>query len=211
MKTWDGIAACLEPHVRFFSYDRPGYGDSSHLPDSKADRDGRFVASHLKACLDAADIPPPYILAGHSMGGLYALAFVKAYLERVSGLVLIDSRMPSFSSACLSAGLSPEPHWFLRLLFPRQLKAEVKGATAAEQQAAGPENLHGLPVTAIVASRRDRGMSEAMFEIYKQIQIDFVRQAELGRVVIAEASGHYVHQDEPSLVTEEILRMAHGP
>ena len=210
MKTWDGIASCLEPHVRIFSYDRPGYGGSSQVPSCKAGRDGRFVASHLKTCLDAAYIQPPYILVGHSMGGLYALAFVKAHLELVSGLVLIDSRMPAFSSACLSAGLSPEPHWFFRLLFPRQMKAEVRGAIAAEQQAVRPENLHGLPVTAIVASRRDRGMSEAMFEIFKQVQIDFVHQAEFGRVVISESSGHYVHQEEPSLVIEEILQMSSG-
>ncbi|MCY6382657.1 alpha/beta fold hydrolase [Hoeflea prorocentri] len=208
MKTWDGIASSLESHVQIFTYDRPGYGGSSHPPDCKDSRDGRFVADHLKACLDAAEIQPPYILTGHSMGGLYALAFVKAHRELVSGLVLIDSRMPAFSSACLSAGLSPEPRWFFKLLFPRQLKAEVRGAIAAEQQAARPEDLHGLPVTAIVASRRDKGMSEPMFEIFRQLQLDFVRQTELGRVVISESSGHYVHQEDPSLVTEEILRVA---
>ena len=208
MKTWDYIASCLEPHFRTFSYDRPGYGGSSHVPNCKAGRDGQFVANHLKACLDGADIQPPYILVGHSMGGLYALAFVNAYPELVSGVVLIDSRMPAFSSECLRAGISPEPHWFVRLLLPRQMKAEVRGALAAERQAAQPENLRGLPVTAIVASRCDRGFGQAMFEIFKQIQIDFIGQVELGRTVIAEASGHYVHQDEPSLVIEEILQMA---
>ena len=206
METWNSIADPLQEHVRVFMYNRPGYGGSSRVLHGKDGRDGRFVASHLKLCLDATGSTPPYNLVGHSMGGLYALAFARFYRDLLSGLLLIDGRMPTFSSICQERGLSADPNWLVRLMLPGRMKAEVKGARGAERQAALPESLNGLPVTAIVATKRDRGMSKALFDVFQQAQLGFIRRVAGGRMVLAENSGHYIHQDEPSLVIREILR-----
>lgn len=126
LKIWNDIAVELSAHTGVFSYDRPGYGGSSDVFHGRDGCDGRYIATHLKTCLDAARIPPPYVLAGHLIGGLYALDFIAMYRTLVSGLVQMDSRMPAFSAECLRQNISAEPPWYLKLLFPRRLKAKLQ-------------------------------------------------------------------------------------
>ena len=52
------------------------------------------MASDLHALLHAAHIPAPYVLAGHSVGGTYALVYAEQYPSQVAGIALIDSATP---------------------------------------------------------------------------------------------------------------------
>jgi len=56
------------------------------------------VATKLHALPAAADIRPPYILVGHSLGGLYVQMFARKYPREVSGVVLLDSSSPDAPS-----------------------------------------------------------------------------------------------------------------
>jgi pimeloyl-ACP methyl ester carboxylesterase len=67
----------------------PGWSETGPLP-----RDGAHIAADLHALLATAGIPGPYVLAGHSYGGLYVRAFVAQYPSEVAGLVLLDSAHP---------------------------------------------------------------------------------------------------------------------
>ncbi len=73
-------------------YDRAGYGWSDSVD---APQDGAQIAADLHTLLHSANVPGPYVMAGHSFGGLYILAFAARYPEEVAGLVLIDSTAPS--------------------------------------------------------------------------------------------------------------------
>jgi pimeloyl-ACP methyl ester carboxylesterase len=73
-------------------YDRAGRGWSDAAP---APRDGARTASDLRTALRRADVAAPYVLAGHSFGGLYVLSFADQYPDEVAGLVLVDSTAPS--------------------------------------------------------------------------------------------------------------------
>ena len=53
--------------------------------------DGEQIATDLHTLLDRAHVPGPYVLAGHSFGGLYVRTYAAKYPEEVAGLVLIDS------------------------------------------------------------------------------------------------------------------------
>jgi pimeloyl-ACP methyl ester carboxylesterase len=68
-------------------YDRAGTGwsDRAELPRSLAD-----VTGELRQLLRAADVPAPYLLAGHSLGGLYARHYATRFPDEVAGLVLLD-------------------------------------------------------------------------------------------------------------------------
>ena len=57
-------------------------------------QDGRQLAADLHGLLNAAHVPPPYVLAGHSVGGPYALVYAARYPEQVAGVALIDSSTP---------------------------------------------------------------------------------------------------------------------
>ena len=68
-------------------YDRAGTGwsDPAELPRSAAD-----VIAELHELLAAADVPAPYLLVGHSLGGAYAKHYAQRLPDEVVGLVLID-------------------------------------------------------------------------------------------------------------------------
>jgi pimeloyl-ACP methyl ester carboxylesterase len=85
---WEQMARDLLPFCRVITYDRSGYGWSD------ADgwrRDGERVARDLAALLAAADIAGPFILVGHSLGGLFVRSFQQLYPEAVAGIVFVDS------------------------------------------------------------------------------------------------------------------------
>jgi pimeloyl-ACP methyl ester carboxylesterase len=77
--------------TRVCTYDRAGYGWSEPGPGP---RTGERIVRELEALLEAAEEPGPYVLAGHSFGGLTMLMFAEAHPEKVTGVVLIDSSHP---------------------------------------------------------------------------------------------------------------------
>ncbi|MCR5874432.1 alpha/beta hydrolase [Phenylobacterium sp. J426] len=77
--------------LRSLAYDRAGMGHSDPGPEP---RDGRAANEDLSALLDAAGETEPFVLVGHSMGGLSSRLFALTRPERVSGLVLVDAVTP---------------------------------------------------------------------------------------------------------------------
>jgi len=72
-------------------YDRAGRGwsDAADGP-----QDAAQIAADLHTLLERAQVPGPYVLAGHSFGGLYVQTFAANYPDQVAGLVLLDSTAP---------------------------------------------------------------------------------------------------------------------
>lgn len=85
---WGAVQARLARTGRVCSYDRAGLGwsDPSPLP-----RDAEHAAAELHALLAAAGEAGPFVLVGHSLGGLYTLAYAALYPDEVAGLVLVDA------------------------------------------------------------------------------------------------------------------------
>lgn len=88
---WRWVAEAIGPDTRVCAYDRAGQGWSQDAPVSE---DGLQVAADLHALLGRAQVDDPYVLAGHSIGGVYALDFAARYPIDVAGLVLVDSATP---------------------------------------------------------------------------------------------------------------------
>ncbi|MEO0866862.1 MAG: alpha/beta hydrolase [Cyanobacteria bacterium J06642_11] len=68
-------------------YDRAGYGWSSHSPNP---RNSGEMVQELEALLRQADIPPPYILVGDSLGSYTMRLYAHTYPDQVAGLILTD-------------------------------------------------------------------------------------------------------------------------
>jgi pimeloyl-ACP methyl ester carboxylesterase len=85
------IAPAIARDSRVCVYDRAGRGwsDAADGP-----QDGAHIAADLHTLLDRAHVPGPYVLAGHSFGGLYVLSFAAQFPDQVAGLVLLDSTAP---------------------------------------------------------------------------------------------------------------------
>ena len=90
------IAPTLAGDTRVCVYDRAGRGWSE---PSDAPQDGAQIATDLHALLQRGDVPGPYVLAGHSFGGLYVLTFAAHYPDEVAGMVLVDSTAPAPAAA----------------------------------------------------------------------------------------------------------------
>jgi pimeloyl-ACP methyl ester carboxylesterase len=89
--SWAWIVKDVARVTRVCVYDRAGQGWSESAPGPQ---DGVQVAADLHTLLKHAAVPGPYVLAGHSVGGTYALTFAARYPRQVAGMVLLDSSTP---------------------------------------------------------------------------------------------------------------------
>ena len=87
---WGGwIAPAVAQNTTVCAYDRAGQGWSD---PPASPQDGLAVATDLHALLDHAQIPGPYVLVGHSTGGVYVRVFAARYPDQVAGIVFLDSQ-----------------------------------------------------------------------------------------------------------------------
>lgn len=133
---WDLPAAVV-------ATDRAGYGRSG---PSSAPRTGEHVVAELRTALRRSGSPPPYVLAGHSMGGLFARRFAVEHPGEVAGLVLLDARPEDdarrTADLLRAAGFAGDPPWpllaglartgALRTFAPVLLGPSVPAADRAE-------------------------------------------------------------------------------
>ena len=82
------IAPAVARDSRVCVYDRAGRGWSD---PAASPPDGAQIATDLHTLLHRARVRGPYVLAGHSFGGLYVRTYAAKYPEEVAGLVLVDS------------------------------------------------------------------------------------------------------------------------
>ncbi|MDH2917820.1 MAG: alpha/beta hydrolase [Sideroxydans sp.] len=91
MEWWEKVLPQISADTTTFAYNRPGLGasEATAMP-----RDGAHIVDELRALLRGKGLTPPYVLVGHSLGGLYMQLFARRYPEEVSALILIDSTHP---------------------------------------------------------------------------------------------------------------------
>ena len=89
--SWSLVQPAVSRQTRTCSYDRAGFGwsDAGPMPRTAA-----RLAHELRVLLERAGIPPPFVLVGHSFGGLVMRTFASRYRTDVAGLVLVDPAHP---------------------------------------------------------------------------------------------------------------------
>ncbi|HLN64289.1 MAG TPA: alpha/beta fold hydrolase, partial [Symbiobacteriaceae bacterium] len=108
---WEPVQARVGRFARVVSYDRAGYGWSD---PAGRNRSWPVVVDELHTLLQRAGIRGPYILVGHSLGGLYVRLFAARYPTEVAGMVLVDAWQED-----LRRNLPPSHHrldWWSRRL-----------------------------------------------------------------------------------------------
>jgi pimeloyl-ACP methyl ester carboxylesterase len=87
---WADVQRRLAQHTTVVAYDRAGLGWSDPGPWPTGTR----TVNDLHALLETARISPPYVLVGHSVGGLHVRLYAARHPQQVAGLVLVDSSHP---------------------------------------------------------------------------------------------------------------------
>ena len=86
------ITPAVARNTRVCAYDRAGRGWSE---PADTPQDATQIAADLHTLLQRGGVAGPYVLAGHSFGGLYALTYADRYPGEVAGMVLVDSTNPA--------------------------------------------------------------------------------------------------------------------
>jgi pimeloyl-ACP methyl ester carboxylesterase len=206
---WSGVIPATASFARVVSYDRPntiaGASDPAPTPRSAAD-----AVTDLHALLNAAAVPSPYMLVGHSVGGLFVRLYASRYPDEVAGLVLVDSSHEDQDERRRQM-VSPE-------LFAAEQQAvhsnsegidlDRSFAQVREARAASP--LRQMPLIVLSAGVDDPAFFPANWPMDKEGQLHDELQRDLaglvpgGRFVLAEKSGHYIQQSQPDLVLQAI-------
>lgn len=212
--------------VRVVAYDRAGYGgsDAGPLP-----RDSRREAAELKALLETAGVPGPYVVVGHSLGGLNAQVFAAKYPRQTAGLVLLDPPPITFLlgkehaqlgdmarsmtaewQGMADAGASAkDPAERTKAAFFRTIASEHREMFGESARLASDiPSLGEIPLLVMAAGVPNPRFGDIARE-YQDYWIaqsrDLSRKSSKGRFILAERCTHYLYVDDLDLVAREIL------
>lgn len=200
-EAWQPLFADVGKFATVFAYDRGGYGDSRATVE---DRSAREIVEELRALLKAAHVEPPYVLVGHSIGGLYANLFARLHPDEVAGVVLVDARPPDFSERCKAAGalVCAPPAWLMPFVGGGSLQ-EYKWAPKGMQQVRDAAPFPPVPLVVVTGTHKPFE-GKAFNDLWLETQAELSRLSPYGRHVICDHCGHYVHQDDPALVVAAV-------
>jgi len=91
MDWWAKVLPEVSKKATVFAYNRPSYGKSDA---ATTPRDGEHIVVELRELLAAKGLRPPYIVVGHSVGGLYMQHYARRYPNEIKALILVDSTHP---------------------------------------------------------------------------------------------------------------------
>jgi pimeloyl-ACP methyl ester carboxylesterase len=225
----------LHPRLRLRpagDYAAPDGGDDDDLRVSRSDpvpqpRTAPEVVADLHALLRAAQVPGPYILAAHSLGGLVARLYASTYPDEVVGLVLVDAY-----SERLEFQMTPA-QWASLVRLNQQLGSDTvipipgygdletlgyNANDAVMRQAVAASPLRPMPL-AVLAHGRPFAVAEPpegfastdeLEAVLRAANEDLATLVPKARFIVATESGHDIHQDQPALVTEAIRQVVAG-
>jgi pimeloyl-ACP methyl ester carboxylesterase len=204
LEVWSDLRSLVASFARVCVYDRAGLGRSDPGP---LPRTSSAIVEDLERLLALSGEPAPYVLVGHSFGGLNVRLFASRHPEQVAGLVLVDATHEDYPA--LEERARPESE---RLKLETNLAAtspsalsELSSMRESARQVKEASPLPEIPVV-VVSSGLPWGGPEVA-EAWPDLQRDLARKAPGAVQIIAERSGHYVQHDQPALVAEAIRQV----
>lgn len=197
---WAKVVPEIGKEATAFAYNRPGYGKSDAVATP---RDGMHVVDELRALLHSQRLEPPYVLVGHSLGGLYMQLFARRYPDEVSALVLVDSTHPAqFKGA---GALENWPAWaraLFRVVTSATAKEEMNGINATGQEVLRLPTVTGKPVI-VLSALKPMSNKSALADDSNAKRKDIARLYP-GSTQIWVDSGHVIPLEKPEAVIAAI-------
>ena len=204
LDTWAWIMPELAKTTRVVAYDRAGLGKSEPGPEP---RTSGQVVLELRALLEAIEEPGPYVLVGHSIGGLNMRLFAARHPADVAGIVLIDPTPVDFPGreAALRTESEQQRMRTDLTLASAGLRRELAAAAESAEQVRAAGALPEVPIILLTASRSDE--SPAFRQAWIEMQRAMAERLSVREHSVIEQAGHYIHYDRPEVVTYAIRRV----
>ncbi len=231
--SWAWVQPEVAKTTRVCTYDRAGMGWSESSPNP---RTAREYAKELHTLLEKANVPGPYVLVGHSMGGFTVIVYARDYPTDVSGLVLVDTQdLPKSDGAAPKPAPKPGGTSLPSLLARIGVVRLLAGPLGAIQDL--PEGDKQAYTAYAVALRsvqtftdEGNGMSEggaqaravtSLGELpvivlsrgedqdakHTAAQADLLQLSTNSQQFFADQSGHSIHIDQPEAAVAAIVKM----
>ena len=229
--TWTAVAPDVARFARVCTYDRAGYGWSG---SGRSARTAANIGRELRLLLRNAGIAPPYILVGHSFGGLVVQHYASTNPDEVAGMVLVDSSHPDqihrisdpWHLRALGIGLGiAAPLGIHRLLVPiprggrdsrraevRATERELLRTTRSVRAAAAELRAIAESSVQLAANPPDLGSKPLVVLTEGRRRADwwYDLQSELSELSdssdwrVIDDAGHYIQHDRPDTVVDAI-------
>jgi pimeloyl-ACP methyl ester carboxylesterase len=218
------VLSQIAAFTRVCAYDRPGTTFSkdqfSRSDPVAMPRTMPEIVSDLHALLTAAQVPGPYILAAHSMGGIMARMYTATYPYSVVGLILVDA-YPENLAELLGPINGP---LFERLVvavpkvfkgYPDLEEIDFANATALMRQTAHSKPLRPLPLyvlsrglpIALPENSLPVGFSLELERAWREGQNQLAALLTDARHRIAKRSEHYIQVEQPNVVVDAVRQV----
>lgn len=196
LANWKYVAPSVAEHAHVILYDRAGIGKSTaHIHDQRM-RTAQDTVDELILLLKQLHINPPYILVGHSVGGLYLQLFAREYPEMISGVVLVDSVSPNQKMHDVLPNKSAN-------YYPEALGIEISKKEVREAKTFPnvplivlSATIHG-PINGILNSKSNKKQ-------WAELQKKLSTMSTNSQQVIANNTGHCIQLEKPWLVIAAI-------
>jgi pimeloyl-ACP methyl ester carboxylesterase len=212
---WFALQNQLSGFTRVCSYDHPN-GPRSRSDPAPTPRTARDFVADLHALLAVARVPGPYVLAGHSNGGLFTQLYASTYPRQVAGLVLIDAVHPAYHKRTLAMfkPLLPAEVWeALRqeaMAVPHRLidpeRVDIWTSERQTRKALRRSPLRPMPLVVLTRGHPDGPggpFVEQEERLWRQLQRELAQLVPGSRHLITQ-SGHDIQHEQPELVLDAI-------
>ncbi|MEO6223383.1 MAG: alpha/beta hydrolase [Vicinamibacterales bacterium] len=214
-ETWAPVVSHIAAFTRVCTYDRAGVGRSD--PPAPGPRTALSVTTDLHALLKAARETGPFVLVGHSLGG----AFVRLYATEnpidVAAVVLVDAVHERDFTAVDELLTSEQRTAGSGMRPPSPERLDIEAILGELGRA---RSVSTIPFI-VLARGRPLGSDEMppswsadqrkrREELRRSLQADLATLSTTGALITALRSGHFIHHDEPALVTGAIRQLVEG-
>jgi pimeloyl-ACP methyl ester carboxylesterase len=200
MDWWRSVLPEISKDSTTFAYNRPGYGSSAA---TGTPRDGAHIVAELRALLQSEGVAPPYVLVGHSLGGLYMQLFARLHPQDVAALVLVDSTHPRQFEG--EGALEKQSLWVrgvIGAMVTGTAKEELTLLSRTGEDTLKLPTLVGKPVFVLSAAEPMKETSD-LARFTNEKRVDIARLYPGSKQIWVE-SGHAIPLEKPEAVVSAI-------
>lgn len=219
--TWKDVHPEVAKFTRVCRYDRAGLAHSDYGPTP---RDAELTAQNLHTLLTRANIAPPYILVGHSFGGLLIRRYAFDFPDEVAGMVFVDSLQEDWWDEALAV-LPPDSSNDSSRLASFRLylrdgwqdpsnNFEAMDISAVVEQVRETGNFGDIPITVLTAGKftvlnpgLPPELETALANLFVEEQSRLASLSTNGTQIIVPNTGHNMPRENPLFIIDAIRKM----